>query len=194
MDTSGYQVTDLEDIEFVFEDPDLNIDAVFRPGIDTPFSLSNFNVFEMFSLAENPIVIGKGLGKENSSNNSSLRRPTQHPVKKRSRTFETRVENTPDYVFINLFEYFKLSLLCKYSNMNCNQGLSIYYNLFQKTVTHVWDESSSSLVFNIFPTSSSKVLHKWSPYREGGGMPWGSQKSKSCVNEYKENCLDGGES
>ena len=37
MDTSGYQVSNLEDIEFQFQDPDLNLDTVFPPGIDTLF-------------------------------------------------------------------------------------------------------------------------------------------------------------
>ena len=37
LDTSSYQVSDLEDIEFNWEDSQLNMDAVFRPGLDTPF-------------------------------------------------------------------------------------------------------------------------------------------------------------
>ena len=37
LDTSGYQVSDLEDIEFNWEDSQLDMHAVFRPGIDTPF-------------------------------------------------------------------------------------------------------------------------------------------------------------
>ena len=37
LDTSSYQVSDLEDIEFNWEDSQLDMDAVFRPGIDTPF-------------------------------------------------------------------------------------------------------------------------------------------------------------
>ena len=38
LDTSSYQVSDLEDIEFNWENSLLEMDAVFRPGIDTPFS------------------------------------------------------------------------------------------------------------------------------------------------------------
>ena len=42
LDTSNYQVTnDLEDIEFNWEDSQLDMDAVFRPGIDTPLSSNN---------------------------------------------------------------------------------------------------------------------------------------------------------
>ena len=50
VDTKGYQVSDLEDIEFHWEDPDLSVDAFFRPGIDTPFSASTFNELEMGSI------------------------------------------------------------------------------------------------------------------------------------------------
>ena len=37
LDTSGYQVSDLEDMEFNWENSQLGMDAVFRPDIDTPF-------------------------------------------------------------------------------------------------------------------------------------------------------------
>ena len=66
MDKSGYQVPDLKDIEFHWEDPDLNMDAVFRPGIDTPFILSTFNDFEIDSTAENTILIDEEQYKQNS--------------------------------------------------------------------------------------------------------------------------------
>ena len=45
LDTSSYQVSDLEDIEFNWENSQLDLDTVFRPGIDTPFlpqHLSNY--------------------------------------------------------------------------------------------------------------------------------------------------------
>ena len=43
LDTSSYQVSDLEDIEFNWEDTQLDMDAVFRPGIDTPVSPTVFD-------------------------------------------------------------------------------------------------------------------------------------------------------
>ena len=45
LDTSSYQVSDLEDIEFNRENSQLDMDAVFRPGIDTPFSPTTFDGF-----------------------------------------------------------------------------------------------------------------------------------------------------
>ena len=41
METSGYQLSGLDDVEFYLENHQLDVDAVFRPGIDTPFSSSN---------------------------------------------------------------------------------------------------------------------------------------------------------
>ena len=38
LDTSSYQVSDLEDIEFNWKRSQLDMDAVFIPGMDTPFS------------------------------------------------------------------------------------------------------------------------------------------------------------
>ena len=37
LDTSSYQVSDLEDIEFNWKKSQLDMDAVFRAGIDNPF-------------------------------------------------------------------------------------------------------------------------------------------------------------
>ena len=39
MDTSGFQVSGLEDIEFDWEQPDLIIHTIFQPGIDAAISL-----------------------------------------------------------------------------------------------------------------------------------------------------------
>ena len=54
LDTSSYQVSNLEDIEFNWEDSQLNMDAVFRPGIDTPFFPTTFDDLAMGGSAENP--------------------------------------------------------------------------------------------------------------------------------------------
>ena len=57
LDTSSYQVSDLEDIEFNWEKSQLEMDAVFRPGIDTPFSPTIFDDLSMEGPVENPIVL-----------------------------------------------------------------------------------------------------------------------------------------
>ena len=58
LDTSSYQVYDLDDIEFNWENSQLDMDAVFRPGIHTPFSPTTFDDLLMGDgSVENPIVL-----------------------------------------------------------------------------------------------------------------------------------------
>ena len=45
--TINFQVSDLEDLEFSWENSQLDMDAVFRPGIDTQFSPTTFVDFSM---------------------------------------------------------------------------------------------------------------------------------------------------
>ena len=106
VDTSSYQVSDLEDIEFNWEITQLDMDAVFRRGIDNPFSPSKFDDFSMGDgSVENPIVLDEEEDKENAppSTPESVR-PTEPPRLQRSRAFGARMENVPEYVFRNLFQ------------------------------------------------------------------------------------------
>ena len=69
-DTRGYELSDIEDIEFSWEDPAVDMDSVYRPGIDTPFSPSIFDDFQMEeerSTTANPIIVDDEEDKENSS-------------------------------------------------------------------------------------------------------------------------------
>ena len=49
LDTSGYQVSadDLDDVEFYWNIDPLDVEAVFRPGIDTAFSPIAFDDMEI---------------------------------------------------------------------------------------------------------------------------------------------------
>ena len=105
LDTSSYQVSDLEDIEFNWKDSQL--DSVFRPGIDTPFSPTVFDDLLMGDgSVENPIVLDEEEeDKENAAPTTPVsERPTEPPRLLRSRPFGARIENVPDYVYRNLFE------------------------------------------------------------------------------------------
>ena len=104
LDTSSHQVSDLEDIEFNRENSQLDMDAVFRPGIDTPFSRTTFDDLSLEGSVENPIVLDQEEDKENAppSTPESVK-PTKPPRLQRSRAFGARMENVPDYVFRNLF-------------------------------------------------------------------------------------------
>ena len=105
LDTSSYQVSDLEDIEFNWEDSQLDMDAVLRPGIDTPFSPTTFDDLLMGDgSVENPIVLDEEEDKENAPTTPESVRPTEPPRLQRSRAFGARMENVPDYVFRNLFQ------------------------------------------------------------------------------------------
>ena len=108
LDTSSYQVSDLEDIEFNWENSQLDMDAVFRPGIDTLFSPTTFDDLSMEGSVENPIVLDEEEDKENApapapSTPESVR-PTEPPRLQRSRAFGARIQNVPDYLFRNLFQ------------------------------------------------------------------------------------------
>ena len=119
LDTNGYQVSaDLDDVEFYWENDQLDVDAVFRPGIDTPFSPTAFDDLGMRGSAENPILLDEEEDKENSPptiTTSVSERPTRPPVLLRSRPFGTRIENVPDYVYRNLFQKV---LVCLCFNIN----------------------------------------------------------------------------
>ena len=106
LDPSSCQVSDLEDIEFNWENSQLEMDAVFRPGIDTPFSPTTFDDLLMGDgSVENPIVLDEEEDKENASPPSTPEsvKPTEPPRLRRSRAFGARKENVPDYLFRNLF-------------------------------------------------------------------------------------------
>ena len=103
LDLSSYQSTDLEDIEFNWENSEL--DAVFRPGIDSPFSPTTFDDLSMEGSVENPIVLDEEEDKENAPPTTPVsERPTEPPRLLRSRAFGARIENVPDYVYRNLFQ------------------------------------------------------------------------------------------
>ena len=106
-DTSGYQVSaaDLDDVEFYWENVELDVDAVFRPGIDTPFSPTAFDDLEMEG-AENLILPDEeeDKGKSPPTTTPVPEIPTRPPALLRSRPFGTRIENVPDYVYRNLFQ------------------------------------------------------------------------------------------
>ena len=106
LDTSSYQVSDFEDIEFNWENPQLDMDAVFRLVLDTPFSPTSFDDLSMEVSVENPIVLDEEEDKENARPPTTPEsvRPTEPPRLQRRRAFGARMENVPDYVFRNLFQ------------------------------------------------------------------------------------------
>ena len=72
--TSSYQLTDFEDIDFNWENSQMDKDAVFRPGIDTSFSPTAFDDLSMEGSVEDPIVLDEEEDKKNQ-----LQQQQQHP-------------------------------------------------------------------------------------------------------------------
>ena len=80
LNTSSYQLTNLGDIEFNWENSQL--DSVFRPGIDTPFSPIIFDDLSMEGSVEKPMVLDEEEDKENSAPTTTTpvsERPTEPP-------------------------------------------------------------------------------------------------------------------
>ena len=112
MDASGYELSDLEHIEFFWEkNPQVELDGVCRPGIDrinTPFSATAFNDLEEMGeggSSKNPIVLVEEEDKENSSPTTPVsERPTEPPRLLKSRPFRGRIENVKEFVYRILLE------------------------------------------------------------------------------------------
>ena len=88
LDISSHQVSDLEDIEFNWENSQLDKDAVFRPGVDIAFSPTTIDDLSMEGSVENPIVLDEKEENENAppSTPESVR-PAEPPRLQRSRAF-----------------------------------------------------------------------------------------------------------
>ena len=106
VDKSGYQVSDPSDVEFYWDDDQLDVDAIFRPGFNTHFSPSEFDDLEMGGSAENPIRLDEEEDKENSPPSKApvSERPTRPPALLKSRPFGTRTNNVPECIHRNLFQ------------------------------------------------------------------------------------------
>ena len=120
MDAKKKRVSALVNVEFYWQNLQPDVDALFGPGIDTPFWPSTFNDYKKGSRAKNPFLRDKPQDKTNSA----IPQPTT-PISKRpnqsilllSRPFGTRIENVQDYVDGNLFEKILCLLLCMSFNM-----------------------------------------------------------------------------
>ena len=108
-DTSGYELSDLEDLEFSWENAAVDVESVYRPGLDPLFSPSIFDDIHMErSTAANPIIFDDEEDKESSAPTTitttpESERPTEPPRLLRSRPFGTRLEIVHESVYRTLF-------------------------------------------------------------------------------------------
>ena len=111
LDRRRYRVSvDMEEVEFYWENDQLDVHAVFRPGIDTPFQPSAFDDLEMGGSAENPNLLDEEEDLEISPPTRTTtttpvsERPTRPPALLRSPPFGAGIEIVPDYIYRNLFQ------------------------------------------------------------------------------------------
>ena len=105
--SSDFVPSDFDDIQFYWQNPNIDMDALYRPSIDTPFSPSLFENIPVAGSADYPIEIDDEQEKENEYPTApELQRPLQPPPLQRSlsRPFGTRLENIPNSVYRSLFE------------------------------------------------------------------------------------------
>ena len=105
MGTSVFQVCDFEDNEFHLEYLNMNMDTVFRLGIDTHFPPSTFNGFKIDLMAENLILVDE-MEKEKKSllKTTTYEKPTQPPGLLRIPRFGKVPENIPHHVYGFLYQ------------------------------------------------------------------------------------------
>ena len=107
LDTSSYQVSNLEDIEFNWENSQLDMDSVFRPGIDTPFLQQHLTIYRWEDQLKTPLSWMKSKTRRILfvySIDSGVVRPTEPPRLQKSHPLGARLENVPDYVYRILFQ------------------------------------------------------------------------------------------
>ena len=107
-DTRGYELSNLEDIGFSWGDPAVDMDSVYRPGIDTLLFPSIVDDFQMGSTANNPKLVDDEEDNENSAPTTTTtttesQRATEAPRLLRSPPFGTRLEKVPESVYRTLF-------------------------------------------------------------------------------------------
>ena len=105
MDTSGYQVSVLEDVELYWEKNQLDVDDVFRPSIDTPISPTAFDDLEMGGSTDNPILLDEREDRENSPPTTPVSEGLTRPLALLgSRPFGTRIEKVPYHFYRELIQ------------------------------------------------------------------------------------------
>ena len=107
METSVYEQSDLEVTEFLWENPQVYLEAVHSPGKVTPFSPTAFNDLEMGEggSSENPLKSDEEEDREISPATTPVsERPTEPPKLLRSHPLGGRIEKLPEIVYRTLFE------------------------------------------------------------------------------------------
>ena len=113
MDSIKYQTSYMDDVEFVWENDQLDVDAAFRPSVDTSSSPTAFDDLEVGCSAENTILLDEEEDKENSPPTTTVfLRLTRTRALLRIRPFATRLKNGPDmFIEICFIKFYRVSVL-----------------------------------------------------------------------------------
>ena len=163
VDTSGYQVSNLDNIEFYCKNDQLDVDTIVTQWIDTPFCqqcLTNWR-WEVEKKTPFCSTMGKGGEKISSPTTPVSEGPTGHPALLRNCPFGTEIQSFPVYVYRKLFQYI---ILCLCFDKKSKYHVSYGQNFFQKTSQLCGRQNCSTFVIHIF-TGSNK-LHISSRCRE----------------------------
>ena len=115
MDTSGYDLSDLEGIEFFWENPQVELDVVFgRPGRETFFFT---NSFQRFRDGMRRTILRIVLDVEEDKENSTQTTPVFERLVEPPRLFRKcpsgrQIDNVPEFVYRTLFEYIYCVRVC----------------------------------------------------------------------------------
>ena len=107
VESSGYELSELEDIKLFWENPQVEWDAVFRPRIGTLFSPTAFNDLEMgvVGSSEYHIVLAEEKDKAYFPEATSMSERLTEPTRLlKSHLFGRRIENMTKFVCRILFE------------------------------------------------------------------------------------------
>ena len=165
------------------------MDAVFRPGKETPFSPTVFDDLSMEWSVENTIVLDEEEDNENAPPPTTPEsvRPTEPPRFQRSRAFGARIENAPDYVFRKFFHWVLLCL--------CFDIINVFHfiiNVFNNKSDMCETKAVVVSVSLILLVAASFCIYQAHTQNKVGHH----SKIKSqgpCQKEYKKYCSNGGE-
>ena len=92
--TRCYELLDLEDIDIFWENPQAQLDAVFRPGLDIPFSPIVSTIWRWAEYHPKTLLCWM----ERTRTTPLFERPTETPRLLRSRPFGRRNESVSEFV------------------------------------------------------------------------------------------------
>ena len=108
MNTNECHVPDLQDIEFHWEDPYLNKDVIFQPGVNSSFPSNLLQFSEGFFCTKaqsQNLKLDDEEDKQNSSTTTAVsERPNRPTALLQSFLFGKKSENSPECRYKNLFQ------------------------------------------------------------------------------------------